>query len=254
MESPRHYFFIGHANMFMAFVVWACIEYIYLNYNKIKPTHLIIIWLINIIFYAYTDSNTGMVIMTALTLLIAFDKINVNSTDRMLTILAKYIYSFIALLFTFLATIYTRLGPVLRNVWQTLDNAMSGRIKYGAYVYDVYGVTFMGRQLNVPEKIYWDGRWFDKFYYFDNFYHGNLLQFGVIHIIISAITFAIIGSKMENREKIIIIIFSLYGIMELYVINIFICFALLIIGKYIYQKNENPAGNASQPGNSYMGG
>jgi len=187
-----------------------------------------------------------MVILTAFTIIIAFEKSDIKSIDRILTIFAKYIYSIVALLFSFLAIIYTRLGSTMRHVWQTLDNVLTGRLKYGAYVYEVFGVTFMGRQLTIPEKIFWDGRWFDKFYYFDNYYHGNLLQFGIIHIIITAVVFVIIGSRLENREKMTIIIFSLYGIMEAYVINVFICFVLLIIGKYFYQ-NKKTSVDKPQP-------
>jgi len=252
--APRHYFFMGHANLFMAFLAWTCFEYIFLNYKKIRPLHIMAIWMINMIFYAFTDSNTGMVILAAFTLIIIFEKSGAKSVDRVLTILAKYIYSFVALLFTLLATVYTRFGPTLKNVWHALDNALTGRLKYGAYVYDVFGVTFMGRRLTIPEKIFWDGRWFDRFFYFDNFYHGNLLQFGIIHIIITAVVFAIIANKLENSEKIIIIIFSLYGIMEAYVINVFICFALLIIGKYFYRENKKPAGDAPQPDDIYASG
>ena len=253
LETPRHYFYIGHANMFTAFLVWTCIEYIYLHYDKIKPAHFVIMWIINIIFYIYTDSNTGIVILAFLTLIVAYEKSGAKSVDRALTVLAKYIYTFIALLCTFLAIYYTRLGPAMKNVWLAVDDALTGRIKYGAYVYDVFGVTLMGRKLNIPEKIFWDGRWFDKFYYFDNYYHGNLLQFGIIHILVPAVAFAFIGSKLENREKIIIIVFSFYGIMEKYVINVFICFAFLIIGKYLYQKNKKPA-DATRPDDIYASG
>jgi hypothetical protein len=115
---------------------------------------------------------------------------------------------------------------------------MTGRLWFGAYSYDLFGFTFLGRNfdLYVPRKIFWDGRWGDYFIPFDNYYIGNLYHYGIINLVVTALALLLLTKRMENREKIIIVAFSFYGIMENYIINIAICFVLLIIGKYIYQK------------------
>jgi len=230
----RHYFLMGHANVFSAFLVWTCFEYIYLNYSKIRLLHMGVIWAINLTFYAFTVSNTALVVLAAITVLLALDKLGRGFFDKLLTVLTKYTYVILAIAFSFLAIIYTSLSPALRVAWHAIDHALTGRLWFGAYNYDTYGVTWLGRVLASPQVVFWQGVYFDRMVYLDNHYLANLLHFGIIHLIVTAFVFIFFGGKMENREKLIIIAFSLYAIMQNDVTNVVVCFALLIIGKYLY--------------------
>jgi len=232
--APRHYFFIGHANMFTAFLVWTTFEYVFLNYEKIKWYNIFIIWAINLLFYNFTDSNTGMAVLAVFTALVVLDKFAKEIFNKISAVLAKYIYLVCSLFFSWIAIIYTRLGPSQKTIWYRIDRFFTGRLWYGAYTYETYGVTFFGRILSTPDKIFWENRWMDGFMVFDNHYHGNLFGLGIIHLILVSLILLIYGKKMDAKERIIVICFSLYGAMEAYITNVFICFALLIIGKYIY--------------------
>ena len=239
---PRHFFFMGHANTFSAFLVWTCIEYIFINYSRLRARHLAAIWLINIFFYMFTDSNSGITVLSIVTALIALDKSSKGFFDKPLAFFAKYAYTFLAVFFPFTAAVYTMLDGRLKELWHILDGFLTGRMWYGAYAYYRHGPTLGGRPDMAPENIFWSGRWFDTMTIFDNYYLGNFLSYGYIHLIITALAFIILCGKMENREKIIIIAFILYGIMESYVTNISICFALIIIGKYLYQRKDKSSG------------
>jgi len=236
--EPRHFFLLGHANLFMALLFWTCMEFVFLHYKKVNVLHMTAIWIINLVFYIFTDSNTGIVVLAVATILIAADKLGGRFFSKVITALARYTYAFCAVFFTALAMIYIRLGPIAKAAWLQFDAFFTGRLWFGAYVYDVYGVTWMGRRFTIPDTIFWDGRWFNSFPYFDNYYHGNLLMFGIIHLVFTAIAFIVLGKKLENREKIALILFSLYGIMEVYIVNVNICFVLLIIGKYLYKQEK----------------
>jgi len=238
--EARHFFFMGHANNFMAFLVWACLDFIYLNYEKLTVLHIVSVWLVNLIFYTFTDSNSGIIVLAIVSILIFLDKMGKAAFDKLLTAFARFSYVFFALFFMFLTVIYTRLDGVLKEMWDSLDSFLTGRIWFGAYSYDVFGFTFIGRAFHsdVPAKIFWDGRWNDYFIPFDNYYLSNLYHYGIINLVFTALAFLIFTGKMENREKIIIIAFSFYSIMEIYGNNIVICSALFIIGKYIY-RNKN---------------
>jgi len=232
--EPRHYFLMGHPNLFMAILVWTCLEFIYLNYKRLRLYHFAIMWAVNLAFYVFTDSNTGMVVLAVSNILIALDKMGRGRFDKSLAVLAKYTYTFCAVLFSLIAIVYTLLGPEQKAIWLDLDALLTGRMWYGAYGFGVYGVTLMGRQIVFPEKIFWEGRWFDSFPYFDNCYHGNLILFGILHLVLTALAYIVLGGKMETRDKIIAVAFALYGGMESYMTNVLICFALLAIGKYLY--------------------
>ena len=253
--EPRHSFLMGHPNLFMAILVWTCLEFVYLNYGRLRARHIVFMWAANLAFYAFTDSNTGIVVLAVCTLLIAMDKLGRGHFSKLLTMLAKYLYAACALLFSLMAIVYTWLGPAQKAIWHQIDALLTGRMWYSAYAFDVYGFTILGRQLDFPSKIFWGDRWLDGFAYFDNYYHGNLILFGIIHMVLTALIFVIYGSKMEARDKIIVVAFALYGGMESYVTNVLMCFALLIVGKYIYMpakelpKKELPANGPAAPPN-----
>jgi len=240
--APRHYFFMGHANMFTAFLLWACLNFIFLNYKKLKTFHMAFIWLINIIFYAFTDTNTGIIVLAAVTVLILADKKGRGLFDRPIKFLAKYTYAFCAVFFPFMATVYLHLGGALKELWHNFDNFLTGRIWFGVYAYYQHGPTFLGRPDMAPEKIFWNGRWFNTSTVFDNYYIGNFVSYGIINSIITALVLIIFCEKMENREKIMITAFAFYGVMESHVTNVAICFALFIIGRYIYPQKKEPHG------------
>lgn len=236
---PRHTFFMGHANTFSAFLVWACIDYIFLKYDDLKVIHIAVIWVINLLFHAFTHTNSAIIVLIIVTVLIALDKIGKGYFDSMFTLLAKYCYIGFTLLFVFLTIIYTRLSPALRLLWEKLDSIMTGRLWYGAYSYDFFGLTVLGRTLRgIPEKIFWQGRWQDIFYTFDSHYVANLYQYGIINLVLIASALFVLSKKMETRDKVIIIAFSTYALMEAYVVNVVICSALFIVGKYIYTIKE----------------
>jgi len=174
-------------------------------------------------------------LLGVVTVLIALDKLGKGVFDGLITITAKYGYIVFAALCVFLTTVYTRLDGTPRKMWDALDGFLTGRLWYGAYAYDFFGPTFFGRTLSgIPEKIFWQNRWQDAFYTFDSYYLGNLYIYGIINLVLTGIALVAFCRKMDTREKIIIIAFSVYAIMEAYVTNVVVCSALFIIGKYIY--------------------
>ena len=233
--APRHFFFMGHANTFMAFLVWSCIDYIYLRYNKLTVLDMAVIWLINIIFYSFAFSNTGIIVMAIVTLLIALDKLGKGFFDKLFTWLAKYLYLLFSIIFSTLVIFYTRLDGQLLVMWHGLDDFLTGRLWLGAHAYDIFGHTILGRPDMPPTVAFWQGRYFNTMTVFDNHYVGNLVSYGIINTVALVIVLVKLCGKMENREKLVIIAFSFFAIMQSDVTNVVICFALLLIGKYLYR-------------------
>jgi len=244
--TPRHFFFMGHANTFSAFLLWASIDYIFINYKKLNALHLAVIWIVNLSFYMFTYTNSALMLLTVVTVFIALDKVGKGVFDKLITATAKYGYAVLAALCAFLTAIYAGLAGAPRNMWDGLDRFLTGRLWYGAYAFDFFGPTFFGRTLSgIPEKIFWQDRWQDAFHTFDSHYLGNLYCYGIINLVLTGLALIVLCRKMETREKIIIIAFSIYAISEAYVTNVAICSALFIVGKYIYSGSpgKTPARN-----------
>ena len=231
---PRHFFFMGHANTFSAYVIWTCFDYIFLNYKNLNIWRFVIIWVISLVFYSFTYTNTSLIVLTIASVFIALDKWSRINPDKLLTFLAKYIYAFCAVFFPYLVAVYTRLGTMHREMWHNLDDLLTGRLWLGAYAYYRHGMTFFGRPDIRSEIAYWEGRWFDTMTIFDNHYIGNYVSYGIINSILVALVIIVIAGRMEIREKIMIISFSYYCIMDVQAMTVVICSAPFIIGKYLY--------------------
>lgn len=231
----RQSFFMGHPNLFTAYLAWASLEAIYLYFDKLKGWHLLFIWALNIGFYFFTNSNTGTVVVTLIIILVYLDKKNMLRFNQALKFFSSYGYLIFSLIFTFLAAIYTHLSGTGKVLWNNLNEALTGRLLYGAYAFDQTGFTIFGRQNSFPLKSYWRGMWMDSIY-FDNSYFEFLFELGAVYLIIFSIALIYVGKRASNIERIMLCAYVLYCVMEGYIINVFICFPLMLIGKYIYDK------------------
>lgn len=230
----RHYFFMGHANGFTFLLTSTMLELIYVYYHKVHFGHILLMWVTSFVFYRFTDSNSGVILSTLVGVLTLLEKHGKRTFAYFIGPLTKYAHGVFSVLFPFLVVIYTRLSGSALMVWEIVNKFFSGRLIYGAYAYDTYGFTILGRTINFPSKIYWRGNWFDNMVYFDNYYVGQFVLFGIILLVLVSLGFAIYSPKMDNAEKIVALFFIFYGIMELYVVNVFFCSSLLLIGKYYY--------------------
>lgn len=233
----RHYFFLGHPNTFSMFVLWTSLEYLYSRYDKLKIINLVSIWIINFIAYQFTNSNTGVMVTTIAIGLSICDKKNVKGVIKTLKPISKYCFTACSLTIPLFVASYTKFSGKMLDIFNNLNDLFTGRLLFGAYVYDVYGATLLGRSITFASKTYWRGHWMDAIV-FDNSYIWLFVMYGSLYLIILSIGFYLIAKSTSNIEKILIITYTFYGIMESYIINAAICFPLLFIGKYMYLRTQ----------------
>lgn len=233
----RQSFFFGHPNTFTAFLAWTCLEIIYVYYKKLKVWHYLIIELINVVFYYFTNSNTGTIVVTGVIILSLLRSRNIKILEKTLSVLSKYGFLFASIFFYIIVRIYPLLKGNGIKLWENFDKALTGRLMFGAYTIDLYGITWFGRFLNTPSKSLWRGHWLDTIY-FDNSYFEYMFRMGAIFLIIISLALIIYNSKMTYMDNLLICALIYYGVMEGYIINVFICFPLMLIGKFILEKKE----------------
>jgi len=232
----RHAFFIGHPNTFTFIMTWTLLELIFIHYKKIRLIHLIAAWIIVFISYQFTDSNSGIMVFSVVFVLMLCDKYLNVAVTAILTAMTKFGHIIFSLFFLIYVWIFPTLTGVAREVWLAINEFFNGRTLFGSYAMSTYGTTLFGRRIHFPPKVYWQGFWIDfgEAIHFDNYYLGQYVLFGILNLILISLAFFVFSKRMENREKIIIIAFIFYGMMEAYVTTGAYCFALLIIGKYIF--------------------
>ena len=233
----RHYFFMSHANTFAMMVTWTSIEYLYVNYKKLKIDQIIVFFIITLLVKYFSDSNSSFISSIIIILYFLCEKINTKIFYKITMFLARYGYAICSIFFSLITIFYNKMNGFLLNMYNGINEFFTNRLIYGEYLYDNYGSSFLGRTVEIPEKIHWNDYWFDIFN-LDNSYIAFFTCYGYITLIIVSIMFYIISKKTNNIENLLISIYVIYGIMESYTINAVYCFPILFIGKYIFQREK----------------
>lgn len=242
----RQYFYIGHPNTFSMYVGWALLEFTYAFYEQLRGIHLIFIWIINYIVYRYTDSNTSIIVSTICVTLFTAERAKPKQMAKILTPIAKYAFAACAIFFTAITVSFTSMPDGLRTMYLNLNDFFTGRLLFGAYTYEKFGIAWLGNpSVHLSETTYFEGFWVDSLV-FDNSYIYLLVYYGAIFLPIFSIALIIIGSDKKfdvkrNVEKILIIAYAFYAIMENYAINAVLCFPILFVGTRlfdIYEENK----------------
>ena len=235
--APRHSFLVGHANSFGMYITWTSLQLIYAYYDIISIPIIILIYIINVFFYMFTDSNSGIIILTITMVAIICSKLGFSFIKKLYSVIAKWGFLFCTLFFAGITIVYSKMeGPLLAGC-RFLDKLFTGRLSYGAVAYDLYGCTFLGKELNFPAKLYWKGMWFDGMV-FDNMYIMFFVKCGFFYMLLIGILFVKIGNKLSEIEKMMLVAYLFYSMTEAYSTNAIFCFPLLFIGKYIFTNHD----------------
>lgn len=242
----RHSFLLTHPNLFTTIVVWTCLEYIYVNYDKLRVMHVVMIMLINVVFFLYTDSRSGFYTLILVIALIVFDKLRFRPAAALTSSFARFGFGICSLLCIALTVVYTpALTGRIRDIWLLLNNMLTGRLLFGAYSYYTFGMTWLGRTLHTPAKVYYMGHWLDTVI-IDNSYQWLMLVYGSVFLAAISAAFFFANKRFSNIEKIVVVGYIIFALMENYTVNVAVCFPLLLIGKCIFEQSPAPGGQAER--------
>lgn len=236
----RHTFFLEHSNTFTMYLTWTCLMYIYIAYSegKLSNHKLIVLWLVNIIFYVFTQSNTGIIVLTLIVFTLILLRKGINAADYFVNKLSKYGFALCSVVFPLSVVFYNNYNSIMKSIFFFFNDLFTGRLLYGAVLFDTYGWTLMGSRIYLEtQKVHWQGFWFDGLGN-DNTYIWMFVSYGAIYLILISIGFILISKRTNTIEKVLIIAYVLYGIMEAYIINCIFCFPLLFIGKYLFERDK----------------
>ena len=229
----RHQFLFSHANVFSMLLLWTIFGYIYANFDKLNKKRIVACWGVYAFFYFYTDSNSGMIILSVVsTLLIIRDLIG-EKFDVAISFLSRYLFIILSLFFNAMMVSFPQLTGDLREKWMEIDSFFTGRLKYGAYIYAKKGFTLLGRSLDIHIRDYWEGFWIDGLPA-DNMYMFFSVWYGLFFSVLIAYLFWRYSKYATTAEMIIIIAYSLYTMMESYIIYVQFCFALLLVMRHVW--------------------
>ena len=119
-----------------------------------------------------------------------------------------------------------------------LDDLLTGRIKYAAYAFLRSGTTWLPRYLDYAASgvVSWSEKWNLNTFTFDCLYSFIFIQMGMIWLGVILVLLVVVCKKFDFRNKVFILFWLLYSIVETHGLNCFKFFPLLLLSTLISEK------------------
>ena len=228
----RHYFFLSQANTAAMLLAWTIIEFVYVNWDKLRIRDFLSLWVLFFIYNYFTDSRTSVVTLTVFLLLCALCKAG-RLRERALRGFTRWGFTVCSVLFPALAYGYLFLGQSFHAFFTVLDTLLTGRLLYGSFGLDQYGLTVLGQPITWAGIVYWKGYWIDQVV-FDNAYLYFAVALGIIWLIILSFSFFRVERYLTVTECILVTIYILFAITENYTVDVVYCFPMLFVSRLIF--------------------
>lgn len=219
----RYNFGFRHPNTFSAFLFNVIIMYIWKRFYSMKKKHILTILGIEIAVYCITKSLTPFIAVCTVILLTIIANKSVKM-QKVMSWSAGIIVPVLAFIVYVLITKY----EVGNLTMEKINLLFSGRIKLGAYALEHYGLTWLGQEIS-SFYVEWDSYWRLNKFTFDNLYSNIMINFGLIWLVICSLFFFLLSRKNNAKVSVFLIIWAIYGMSEVYGINVYYCFPILLV-------------------------
>lgn len=226
--ETRYCFGMGHPNAFQCMMYMMTVLCLYIYVDKMKWYHFVLLLLINVMTYHYTDSNTAMLVIGATIIGAAIMKY-VPILKNL-----KWIY-WLSAAFVLALVIFSAVGSYTGRETQFmygLDQVLNGRFQYAHAIENarVENWTLFSNRLNTE---FFDQGFIRLFYWY------GIIP-GIMYVLANLYLIYQSYKKRDYMLLIIVVGFSLFSLMEAHLISVYILrnYLLVLLGYYWYQPFE----------------
>lgn len=226
--ETRYCFGMGHPNAFQCMMYMMTVLCLYIYIERMKWYHFVLLFLINVITYHYTDSNTAMLVIGATIIGAAIMKY-VPILKNL-----KWIY-WLSAAFVLALVIFSAVGSYTGRETQfmyDLDQVLNGRFQYAHAIENarVENWTLFSNRLNTE---FFDQGFIRLFYWY------GIIP-GIMYVLANLYLIYQSYQKRDCMLLIIVVGFSLFSLMEAHLISVYILrnYLLVLLGYYWYQPFE----------------
>ena len=224
----------AHANVLACYTLSCMLMFAWKRFKHITTNQFAAMACITVLSYIMSRSRTGLLLNLFLLLLIFLTQ-NENK------LVVKVINPILMLLFPGLAAmVFWAQGQLVsgNSIALFLDELLTGRIKYAAYANLRSGVTWLPRYLDYADTgvVGWTPEWNLNTFTFDNLFSFLFMQMGMIWIGIIIVMLAVVCKKSEFKNKLFILIWVLYAMVEVHGLNCFKFFPLMLLSTLLSGK------------------
>lgn len=226
--ETRYCLGMGHPNAFQCMMYMMTVLCLYIYIERMKWYHFVLLFLMNVITYHYTDSNTAMLVIGATIIGAAIMKY-VPILKNL-----KWIY-WLSAAFVLALVIFSAVGSYTGRETQfmyDLDQVLNGRFQYAHAIENarVENWTLFSNRLNTE---FFDQGFIRLFYWY------GIIP-GIMYVLANLYLIYQSYKKRDYMLLIIVVGFSLFSLMEAHLISVYILrnYLFVLLGYYWYQPFE----------------
>ena len=226
--ETRYCFGMGHPNAFQCMMYMMTVLCLYIYIERMKWYHFVLLFLINVITYHYTDSNTAMLVIGATIIGAAIMKY-VPILKNL-----KWIY-WLSAAFVLALVIFSAVGSYTGRETQfmyDLDQVLNGRFQYAHAIENarVENWTLFSNRANTE---FFDQGFIRLFYWY------GIIP-GIMYVLANLYLIYQSYQKKDYMLLIIVVGFSLFSMMEAHLVSVYILrnYLFILLGSYWYQPFE----------------
>lgn len=236
--TTAYCFGFSHSNVFAEIVLWCIIEYTFLKIidrKTVKLKNLILPFVIGLFVSQICVCRSAMIALVMWYIGIILSKKEKLPTHILQTI-TKLIIPVIGIAYVLLVLLYANRG-VGSEIAKYLNVIFSGRIGITAKIYETSGISLLGKYVQ-RGSVAWDSYYLLNTITIDGLYSSFMIQIGMVYLLGVSI-FNWISSKFYSGiECIAIIIYAVYGITEVGMLNGYYGFPLFLIIYYTIKNRD----------------
>ena len=237
--EKRYCIGFSHPNNLSLFINMILVLFLYTYYNKIKTRKYKVICNISLIFilflvYYLTKSRTGLIMGVAILSLFMIYKY-VHKI--------KFIknYKFLISIYILIIVVVFALQCIPKNsqVYEMIDDVLTGRIKFAGMILERYGVNLLGQQIS---NMYDTNKGYSIIIGVDQGIVSSLLRYGILINLLFYLTQFVLIKKYCQQKKydriVIMLIMIIYAITEDILFYPFTNIAILFISDLIFNTKK----------------
>ncbi len=213
--------------------VFVSLLFIYFRKNKITLIECIVLEVINIILYKFTNTKMSFAITSCVLLIIVFCLLSVQFKHFIKTMMDK-LYNIILWL-PAIGAFFACWLPLYNSqskIWNIINSILSGRLWQCKNAITEYGFTLFGRYIYVETLSLKNSGTSDLTYFIDSGYLHFAMKYGIFVLVLLVALYSFsIWKAYKNKDYFMIGIFitlSIFCVNDLYLVNAFNVFTIYV--------------------------
>lgn len=226
----------SHPNVLSCYILSCTMMFAWIRFRRLTSGEFGWMVCITIVSFLMSRSRTGLLLNLFLLLIIFLTQKSHHRLEKAISAVLPLLFPVCAAVI-FLAQKRFVSGS---SAAMFLNELLNSRIKLAAYAYHRSGVSWLPRYLDYAQsgRVSWTPEWNLNTFTFDCLYSFLFVQMGMIWIGIITVLIIVACRRFDFRNKVFLLFWVLFGIVEVHGLNCFMFFPLLLLSMLLSKKGD----------------